>query len=90
MKKTVVNQWDPGKGNYYPHQLDKEGLKSYDIRYTLHGVKFKGTLREQPHGARYAYRAEITAKPVQWHLRCRPWPDPVRRVRNRPGGYELR
>lgn len=61
MKKTVVNQWDPGKGNYYPHQLDKEGLKSYDIRYTLHGVKFKGTLREQPHGARYAYRAEITA-----------------------------
>ena len=61
MKKTVVNQWDPGKGNYYPHQLDKEGLKSYDICYTLHGVKFKGTLREQPHGARYAYRAEITA-----------------------------
>ena len=61
MKKTVVNQWDPNKGNYYPHQPDKDGRKSYDIRYTLHGVEFKGTLREQPHGARYAYRAEITA-----------------------------
>ena len=61
MKKAVVNQWDPGKGNCYPHQPDKDGRKSYDIRYTLHGVEFKGTLREQPHGARYAYRAEITA-----------------------------
>lgn len=61
MKKAAVNQWDPGKGNCYPHQPDKDGRKSYDIRYTLHGVEFKGTLREQPHGARYAYRAEITA-----------------------------
>ena len=61
MKNVISNQWDPGKGNYYLRQPDNDGRKCYDIRYTFNNIDFRGTLREQPHGARYAYRAEITA-----------------------------
>lgn len=61
MKNVISNQWDPGKGNYYLRQPDNDGRKCYDIRYTFNNIDFRGTLREQPYGARYAYRAEITA-----------------------------
>ena len=61
MKNVISNQWDPGKGNYYLRQTDNDGRKCYDIRYTFNNIDFRGTLREQPYGARYAYRAEITA-----------------------------
>ncbi len=61
MKKVVVKHWDPNAGNIYLRKPDSDGRKVYDIRYTFGGIDFKGTLREQRPGARYAYRAEITA-----------------------------
>ena len=54
MKNVISNQWDPGKGNYYLRQPDNDGRKCYDIRYTFNNIDFRGTLREQPYGARYA------------------------------------